>query len=59
MGLKLRADGALVAIYAKDSVYAMQQGGILQGKSGNKFCPKDGYTIEQALVTMLRMAQRT
>lgn len=36
----------------------MQQGGILQGKSGSKFCPKDGCTIEQVLVTMLRMTQR-
>lgn len=36
----------------------MQQGDILQGKSGSKFCPKDGCTIEQVLVTMLRMTQR-
>lgn len=57
--IKPYADGGSIGTWAKDSVYAMQQGGILQGKSANKFCPKDGYTIEQALVTLLRMAQRT
>ena len=55
---KIYADNGSTGFWAKDSVYAMQQGGILQGKSGSKFCPKDGCTIEQALVTMLRMTQR-
>ncbi len=55
---EIYADNGSIGLWAKDSVYAMQQGGILQGKSGSKFCPKDGCTIEQALVTMLRMTQR-
>lgn len=55
---KIYADNGSIGLWAKNSVYAMQQGGILQGKSGSEFCPKDGCTIEQALVTMLRMTQR-
>ena len=55
---KTYADNGSIGLWAKNSVYVMQQGGILQGKSGSKFCPKDGCTIEQALVTMLRMTQR-
>ena len=55
---KIYADNGSIGLWAKDSVYAMQRDDILQGKSGSKFCPKDGYTIEQALVTMLRMTQK-
>lgn len=29
----------------------------MTGKQDNKFCPKDGYTAEQAVVTMERMYQ--
>lgn len=55
---KIYADNGSIGLWAKNSVYVMQQGGILQGRSGSKFCPKDGCTIEQALVTMLRMTQK-
>lgn len=55
---KIYADNGSIGLWAQDSVYAMQKTGILQGKSANKFCPKDGYTVEQALITMLRMTQK-
>lgn len=55
---KIYADNGSIGLWAKNSVYVMQQGGILQGRSGSKFCPKDGCTIEQALVIMLRMTQK-
>ena len=55
---KIHADNGSIGLWTKNSVYVMQQGGILQGKSGSKFCPKDGCTIEQALVIMLRMTQK-
>lgn len=55
---KIYADNGSIGLWAKNSVYVMQQGGILQGKSGSKFCPKDGCTIEQTLVIMLRMTQK-
>ena len=42
---------------ARDSVYAMREKNIMTGKQDNKFCPKDGYTAEQAVVTMERMYQ--
>ena len=55
---KSHADNGSIGLWTKNSVYVMQQGGILQGKSGSKFCPKDGCTSEQALVIMLRMTQK-
>lgn len=55
---KIYADNGSTGFWAEDSVYAMQQGGILQGKSGSKFCPKNGYTCEQSIITMLRMTQK-
>ena len=35
--------------WARGSVYAMRQTGIMQGKENNQFCPTDGYTAEQSL----------
>ena len=55
---EIYADNGSIGLWAKNSVYVMQQGGILQGKSGSKFCPQDGCTIEQALVIMLHMTQK-
>lgn len=55
---KIYADNGSIGLWAKNSVYVMQQGGILQGRSGSKFCPQDGCTIEQALVIMLHMTQK-
>ena len=43
---------------AKDSVYAMRQTGIMQGVGANRFDPKNGYTCEQSIITMLRMTQK-
>ena len=54
----LYADNGSIGVWAKDSVYAMRQTGIMQGVGANRFDPKNSYTCEQALVTMLRMTQR-
>ena len=35
----------------------MRQTGIMQGKENNRFCPTDGYTAEQSIVTIERMYQ--
>lgn len=51
------ADDAQLSAWARDSVYAMREKNIMTGKQDNKFCPKDGYTAEQAVVTMERMYQ--
>ena len=51
------ADDAQIDDWARDSVYAMREKNIMNGKQDNKFCPKDGYTAEQAVVTMERMYQ--
>lgn len=51
------ADDAQIDDWARDSVYAMREKNIMTGKQDNKFCPKDGYTAEQAVVTMERMYQ--
>jgi hypothetical protein len=51
------ADDAQLSDWARGGVYDMRDIGIMQGKENNRFCPKDGYTEEQALVTMERMYQ--
>lgn len=51
------ADDAQIDDWARDSVYAMREKNIMTGKQDNKFYPKDGYTAEQAVVTMERMYQ--
>ena len=54
---KAFADDAKIGDWARDSVYAMRQIGIMQGKENNQFCPTDGYTAEQSIVTIERMYQ--
>lgn len=55
---KIYADNGSIGLWAKDSVYAMRQTGIMQGVGANRFDPKNGYTCEQSIITMLRMAQK-
>ena len=52
----LYADNGSIGVWAKDSVYAMRQTGIMQGVGANRFDPKNGYTCEQSIITMLRMS---
>ena len=52
------ADNGSIGAWAKDSVYAMRQTGIMQGVGANRFEPKNGYTCEQSIITMLRMTQK-
>lgn len=54
---KAFADDAKIGDWARGSVYAMRQTGIMQGKENNQFCPTDGYTAEQSIVTIERMYQ--
>ena len=51
------ADDAQLGDWARSSVYAMREIGIMQGKENNRFRPKDGYTQEQAVVTVKRAFQ--
>ena len=51
------ADDAQLGDWARGSVYAMRQTDIMQGKENNRFCPTDGYTAEQSIVTIERMYQ--
>lgn len=54
---KTYADDTQIGAWARGSVYDMRETGIMIGKTNNKFCPEDGYTAEQAIVTMERMYQ--
>ena len=54
---KAFADDVKIGDWARGSVYAMRQTGIMQGKENNQFCPTDGYTAEQSIVTIERMYQ--
>lgn len=51
------ADDAQLGDWARSSVYAMREIGIMQGKENNRFRPKDGYTQKQAVVTVERAFQ--
>ena len=51
------ADDTQLGDWARSSVYAMREIGIMQGKENNRFRPKDGYTQEQAVVTVERAFQ--
>ena len=44
-----------ISDWAKSSVACMNAMGIMNGVSGNEFAPKQIYTAEQAVATMLRM----
>ena len=51
---KPNADDTQLGDWARSSVYAMREIGIMPGKENNRFRPKDGYTQEQAVVTVER-----
>lgn len=48
-------DSKQISAYAKDSVNVVSQLGIMKGVSGNNFAPKDFYSREQAMITVLRL----
>lgn len=48
-------DGHLISDWAKDSVNAMHELGIMNGISENEFAPQGTYTVEQAIATTLRL----
>lgn len=49
------ADEDKISDWAKSSVACMNAMGIMNGVSENEFAPKQTYTAEQAVATMLRM----
>ena len=49
------ADDAQFGDWSRDSIYTMQNIGIMKGEENNEFHPDGGYTGEQAIVTMERM----
>jgi hypothetical protein len=49
------ADNAAISPWASESVGQMQAAGIMSGIGDNTFAPKDPYTREQGIITMLSM----
>ena len=49
------ADDARFGNWSRDSIYTMQNIGIMKGEENNEFHPDGGYTGEQAIVTIERM----
>lgn len=54
---KLYADYDNIAEWAEGFVGALRTVGIMSGKEGNKFCPLDNLTIEEAVVLISRAMQ--
>lgn len=52
------ADDAQFGDWSRDSIYTMQNIGIMKGEENNEFHPYGGYTGEQAIVTIERMYNR-
>lgn len=52
------ADDARFGDWSRDSIYTMQNIGIMKGEENNEFHPDGGYTGEQAIVTIERMYNR-
>jgi hypothetical protein len=44
-----------VSDWAAEAVYAMRQWGVMEGVGDNRFDPQGTYTVEQSLVTFLRL----
>ena len=57
-GSKQYADDAQFGNWSRDSIYTMQNIGIMKGEENNEFHPDGGYTGEQAIVTIERMYNR-
>ena len=49
------ADNADIAAWAREAVGQMQASGIMNGTGNNQFKPHDPYSIEQAIVTLLKV----
>lgn len=49
------ADTSEISNWARESACQMFSANIMNGVGENKFAPKDNYTKEQAIVTMLRL----
>ena len=52
-------DAKDVADWAKDDVALMTQLGVMNGVAKGKFDPKGQYTVEQCLVTLVRLYEKT
>ena len=46
-----------IADWARDSVETVYEAGIMNGTSGTTFSAKDNYTIEQSIVTVMRISE--
>lgn len=49
------ADSGQISDWAMNSIQVICNMGIMKGVEGNKFAPKDNYTTEQAIVTLVRV----
>ena len=49
------ADAAEISAWAAEAVGQMQAAGIMNGIEGNRFAPRDPYTREQSIMTVLRL----
>lgn len=48
-------DSGSISVWARDAVGHVQAAGIMSGVSGNRFVPKDPYTREQSIATVMRI----
>lgn len=52
------ADSGAISAWAADAVGQVQQAGIMSGTGGGNFSPKDTYTREQSVVTIMNLYRR-
>lgn len=54
-GMPTFGDSGSVASWAREAVGQMQASGVMGGTGGNQFSPKQSYTREQSIVTIMRL----
>lgn len=53
--IKTYDDDELIADWAKDAVYQLQMYGIMIGSDNNSFNPQGSYTVEETIVSIIRL----
>lgn len=58
-GMEYYADKDMISDWAFNAVFYMKEMDIMAGTGDSVFSPKDAYTAEQAIATVVRLADRT
>jgi len=55
LNTELFADDIYISDWARNAIYTMKEYGIMNGTGDNNFSPKESYTTEQSILTIIRL----